>query len=151
MPQGDSGISVAAQKPHGSLLGGTRHQVSHGHGLGLGRWGSSPSPTAVLLEQTFTLSEPHLHGGDVFLYLGKIYKLLRLRKLMVRLRLMVTCWGALGGRDSWGVWEQHIHTAIFKMDNQLGLPYSTGNSAQCYMASWMGGEFKKNGLVYIYG
>ena len=68
MPQEDSGISVAAQKPHGSVLGVTRPQVSHGHGLGLGRWGSNPSPTAVRLKQTFTLSEPHLYSGDVFLY-----------------------------------------------------------------------------------
>jgi len=22
------------------------------------------------------------------------------------------------GRDSWGLWEGHVHTAIFKMDNQ---------------------------------
>ena len=25
-----------------------------------------------------------------------------------------------GGRNSKGVWEGHVHTAIFKMDNQLG-------------------------------
>ena len=25
----------------------------------------------------------------------------------------------LGG-DSWGVWDRHIHTAVFKMDNQQG-------------------------------
>ena len=23
----------------------------------------------------------------------------------------------LWGRDSWGVWDQHVHTAIFRMDN----------------------------------
>ena len=34
----------------------------------------------------------------------------------------------------------HIHTAIFKIDNQQGL-YSIWNSAQCYMAIWMGREF----------
>ena len=33
----------------------------------------------------------------------------------------------------------HIHTAIFKIDNQQGL-YSIWNSAQCYMAIWMGRE-----------
>jgi len=27
-----------------------------------------------------------------------------------------------------------------KMDNQQG-PTPTGNSAQCYVAAWMGGEF----------
>ena len=25
-----------------------------------------------------------------------------------------------GGRDSWGVWDGCVHTAIFKMDNQQG-------------------------------
>ena len=30
-----------------------------------------------------------------------------------------------------------MHTAMFKLDNQL----HTGNIAQCYMAAWMGGEF----------
>ena len=27
-------------------------------------------------------------------------------------------WGA--GRNSLGVWDGHVHTAIFKMDNQQG-------------------------------
>ena len=26
--------------------------------------------------------------------------------------------GRMGGRDSQGVWDRHVHTAIFKMDNQ---------------------------------
>ena len=31
------------------------------------------------------------------------------------------CWRGKGqGRDSWGVWNGHVHTAIFKMDNQQG-------------------------------
>ena len=25
-----------------------------------------------------------------------------------------------GGRDSYGVWGGHVHTAVFKMDNQQG-------------------------------
>ena len=29
-------------------------------------------------------------------------------------------WGKMRGRDSWGVWDGHEHTAIFKMDNQQG-------------------------------
>ena len=29
------------------------------------------------------------------------------------------------------------------------LLYSAGNSARCYVAAWMGGEFVKNGHVYI--
>ena len=28
--------------------------------------------------------------------------------------------GNIGGRDSWGVWDGHVHTAVFKMDNQQG-------------------------------
>ena len=26
----------------------------------------------------------------------------------------------MGGRDSWGIWEEHVHTAMFEMDNQQG-------------------------------
>ena len=29
-------------------------------------------------------------------------------------------YGYQGGRDSLGVWDWHVHTAIFKMDNQQG-------------------------------
>ena len=36
-----------------------------------------------------------------------------------------------------GVWEGHVHTAIFKMDNK-NLLYRTGNSIQCYVPAWMG-------------
>ena len=28
--------------------------------------------------------------------------------------------GKIGGGNSWGVWNRHIHTAAFKMDNQQG-------------------------------
>jgi len=28
--------------------------------------------------------------------------------------------GRMGGRDSQGVWDGHVHTAIFTMDNQEG-------------------------------
>ena len=38
----------------------------------------------------------------------------RLCKLMVA--------GRRGGRNSWGVWDAHVHTAIFKMGNQQGPP-----------------------------
>ena len=48
-----------------------------------------------------------------------------------------SCWG----QDSYRVWDGHVHTAMFKMDNQQGPMYSTGNSAQYYVAAWMGGEF----------
>lgn len=32
-----------------------------------------------------------------------------------------------------------VHTAVFKMENQQGLPVETGNSAQRYVAAWVGG------------
>ena len=31
------------------------------------------------------------------------------------------------------------------------LLYSRGNSAQCYMAAWMGGEFGGDGFTCMYG
>ena len=45
-----------------------------------------------------------------------------------------------GGKQ--GVWEGHVHTAIFKMDSQQGLMYGTGNSVQSYVAVWMGEGFE---------
>ena len=39
---------------------------------------------------------------------------------------------------SYGVWDQYIHIAIFKMGNHKDLLYSTWNSAQCYVAARMG-------------
>ena len=30
------------------------------------------------------------------------------------------------------------------------LLYSTRNSAQCYVAAWMVGEFEENGYMYMY-
>ena len=46
------------------------------------------------------------------------------------------CWGEGIVKD----FEGHVHTAIFKMDNK-SLLYSTWNSAQCYVAAWMGRGF----------
>ena len=34
-----------------------------------------------------------------------------------------------------------MYTAIFKMDTNKNLLYSSWNSAQCYMPAWMGGGF----------
>ena len=46
-----------------------------------------------------------------------------------------------GGRDSWGIWDQCVHTLILKMDNQQGPTVQHVGSAQCYVAAWMGGAF----------
>ena len=40
--------------------------------------------------------------------------------MICRLRLVASA-GRMQGRDSWGVWDGYVHTAIFKMDNQQGL------------------------------
>ena len=52
-------------------------------------------------------------------------------------------------RESQGVWDGHVHTAIFKVGNQQEPMYSTGNSAQCYEAVWVRGEFGENGYMYM--
>ena len=41
----------------------------------------------------------------------------------------------------WGVWDGRVHTAILKWITKKDLLSSTGNSAQGYVAAWMGGEF----------
>ena len=47
---------------------------------------------------------------------------------------------------------EDMHTAMFKMDNQQGPTVcSTGNSAQCYVAAWLGAELEENGYMYMYG
>ena len=43
-------------------------------------------------------------------------------------------------------------TAPFRKDSQQEPTYSTGNSAQCYVAAWMGGEFGGEWInVYTWG
>ena len=55
-----------------------------------------------------------------------------------------------GKRDSQGVWDGHVHTAIFKMDDHKDLLYSTWNSAQSYVAAQMEGEFGEE-WMHVYG
>ena len=45
------------------------------------------------------------------------------------------------GRDHCRIWDEHVHTAIFKWVISKDLQDITGNSAQCYVAAWIGGEF----------
>ena len=42
-------------------------------------------------------------------------------------------------------------TYFTQYNNQQDLLHSTGNSAQCYMAAWMGGESRENGYMYRSG
>ena len=48
-----------------------------------------------------------------------------------------------------GALRESVMTAIFKMDNQQDLRYRTGNTAQCYVAAWMGGEFGGEWHLYM--
>ena len=46
---------------------------------------------------------------------------------------------------------RNVHSAIFKVDEQQGLLYITGNPAQCYVAAWRGGEFGGEWIhVYVW-
>ena len=58
--------------------------------------------------------------------------------------------GKVGGRDQLGGWDQHIHTTIYEIDNQQGPIYSTGNSTQYSVITYMGKESEKNGQMYMY-
>ena len=42
-----------------------------------------------------------------------------------------------GGKNNYALWEGHVHTATFNMDNQQRPIYSTWNSAQLFVAAWM--------------
>ena len=53
----------------------------------------------------------------------------------------------MGRKDSYGVWDGCVKPAKFKMDNKD--LYCTGNSAQCYVAAWMRGEFG-GGWTHVY-
>ena len=55
--------------------------------------------------------------------------------------------GEDGGRDSKRVWE---YTLLYlKWITDKDLLHSTCNSAQCYVATWMGGEFGGE-WIYVY-
>ena len=54
--------------------------------------------------------------------------------------LMVTR-GKDGGKDSQGVWDGHGHMLYVTWRTSKDLLSSTGNSAQCHVAAWTGGEF----------
>ena len=59
--------------------------------------------------------------------------------------------GDLGERDCQGIWDGHVHLAVFKMCNNEDLSYSTWNAtAQCYVAAWMGRKLGENGYMYLY-
>ena len=55
------------------------------------------------------------------------------------------------GEDSKGVWDGHVHTAVFKMDNQQGPPIAQGTRLNVmWQPGWEGG-LRENGYIYLYG
>ena len=48
-------------------------------------------------------------------------------------------WGC-GGVDNQGVWDRHVHTVIFKMDNQQGPTVQRRGLCSMLCAAWVGGE-----------
>ena len=45
------------------------------------------------------------------------------------------------GEDSKGVWDGHVHTAVFKMDNQQGPPIAQGTRLNVMWQPGWEGEF----------
>ena len=53
------------------------------------------------------------------------------------------------GKDKSGDWDWHMYVTIYKMDNNKNLLYSTGNSTQYSVLTYMGIEFFKRVNVYL--
>ena len=52
-------------------------------------------------------------------------------------------------RDKLGVWDQQIHTTIYKTDKQQGPTEYTGNYIQELVTAYHGKNLKKNIYTYI--
>ena len=65
--------------------------------------------------------------------------------------------GLQGGGKGWEMGQlefgMDMHTLLYlKWLTNTELLYGTGNSAECYMAAWMGGESGgENGYMCVYG
>lgn len=51
--------------------------------------------------------------------------------------------------DSLGVWDLHVHTAMFKVGHQKGPTYKTGNYVQYSVITYIGKEYEKDIYTYI--
>ena len=57
----------------------------------------------------------------------------------------------VGGVDKLGVWDWHIHTMIYKIDNHKDLLPSTGSCTQWSENNYMGKKYlEKNRYMYMY-
>ena len=57
--------------------------------------------------------------------------------------------GGSGGGMNWEIGIDIYTTICIKLITNKNLLYSTGNSAQCYVAAWMGGE-SGGEWIYVY-
>ena len=64
-------------------------------------------------------------------------------------KLRVTQVERWGEKHKLGVWDWHIHTTVYKIDNQQEPTYSTGNSTQYSVITYMGKESEKE-WIYVY-
>ena len=48
----------------------------------------------------------------------------------------------MGGRDSYGVWDLHVHSLSLRWVTNKDLLLSSGNSAPSYVEAWMGEEYR---------
>ena len=63
--------------------------------------------------------------------------------------LMVAC--RSGQRDSWGVWDRHVHSILFHVDNHRG---PTSQHMELLNAVWQPGwerSLEENGSMCTYG
>ena len=65
-----------------------------------------------------------------------------------RCRKQTSLPGSKGERDKLGDWDWHIYTTIYKIGNNKDLLYSTGNSTQYSVMTYMGKESKKE-WIYV--
>ena len=66
----------------------------------------------------------------------------------------------MGGRDSQGVWDGYVHTAIFKMENQKKKKKEKPTRTYCiaqgtllnvmWKPEWVG-NLRETGYMYMYG
>ena len=53
-------------------------------------------------------------------------------------------------KGSWGVWGGHVHTAVFKMDNQQGPTVAQGTVLCIWPPGWER-SLRENGYMHMYG
>ena len=57
----------------------------------------------------------------------------------------------MGGKDSYGVWDGHVLTATFKMENQQGPTIQHMERCSVLRGNWKGGELGEEWIhVYVW-